>query len=1080
MNRDRNINRRKGGGGGGGGEEGPMVDNMITTTEIEDSGEQQEQQQQQSSLGIKNNNVHKTNPISSFYSSAHSVATTAATSLSSSGTTTISSLNNNNTLAAMAAGGWRTVLLSNHENDSNIEENGNNLLLQQQQQQQKKNPVHLIQNNNNVDCCSEQPPPPPPPPMSDVNIHSRSSNNNNNNDTAMGGHDPKSKVVVPKKQQIQFSSLQKLYGREKESLLLLQALERTVHVNNKKDRNDPQQQQQQHRHNIRGVANVFHEHDPNDPKLTAGAASTEVVMVSGYSGTGKSALVLQTLQQPCRERYRGCFCFGKFDLHHGGGHGRNEKEGKECGVSGRCLVPFSAISTALSRLVEEIIRDRRPRGEGEDEDHRFDELLRPKLEALFLGQQGPDEQQQLEVLRAIIPNFHLLLTERGGGGGGGDDDNMEAQQQQRGKIISTSSSSTSSTDALLRQCDMVGSAEKKAKLLLLLRLFMKEVCQVYCPVVLHLDDLQWADAASLDLLRALVLDRDITGLLVVGCYRDSDVVVDDVAAARDHHDHKLFTLFLNHLGANNNNNNGPPRPRTATTTTVAAPLPADQRRISETNDEQVRLTTISVQNLDHATIKNMLQDLLQMNSTSASNENGENNNDDADVDALARFVYTKTYGNVFFVIQFLKTLQQMELLKVSSNNNADDGGGRLEWQWDQDKIAQNKRIATADNATELMTLDIEKQLSIPARNALKIAACLGNEFEESMLVLLILKLSEERLDGDQDNWFVWDDDDSIADEDQARELLEQCVQGGFLYRQASCTPTAVAAELHHHQRQQQQQQQQVVSYRFGHDVVQEAAISLIAGGQQDLAHFHIGKVLVENLPEYVQEQNLFALVDMMNHGMKANTLKQTRSLLISLNLKAGKKSLKSSAFEAAVQYITIAVRMLGHDCWDESHYATTLDLFSTAAQAEFCNANPDRCKWYIDRALAQPQGSIQDKFRVYTCMIDYYNFYEKHSEALATSIMVIKQLGVDFGPPALLPFATVSSLLKTKRLLRDMKADDMLGLPTMKDKTKRMAMRLMDRALVRYSRFLHLVNCFPFFCSFVSLSQIAFSFDFAI
>ena len=38
-----------------------------------------------------------------------------------------------------------------------------------------------------------------------------------------------------------------------------------------------------------------------------------------------------------------------------------------------------------------------------------------------------------------------------------------------------------------------------------------------------MEDLQWADVASLDLLEVLVTDRENKGLLVVGCYRSNEI-----------------------------------------------------------------------------------------------------------------------------------------------------------------------------------------------------------------------------------------------------------------------------------------------------------------------------------------------------------------------------------------------------------------------------------------------------------------------------------------------------------------------------------------------------------------------------
>lgn len=72
-----------------------------------------------------------------------------------------------------------------------------------------------------------------------------------------------------------------------------------------------------------------------------------------------------------------------------------------------------------------------------------------------------------------------------------------------------------------------------------------------------------------------------------------------------------------------------------------------------------------------------------------------------------------------------------------------------------------------------------------------------------------------------------------------KQLLAECAERGFLYRQCAAASS------------------DAVTYKFVHDNIQEAAMLLI--GHQDLAHFYIGKVLSENLPPDIQEENLFVI-----------------------------------------------------------------------------------------------------------------------------------------------------------------------------------------------------------------------------
>jgi predicted ATPase len=867
--------------------------------------------------------------------------------------------------------------------------------------------------------------------------------------------------------QLKFSEM-KLYGRDDEIEVLDEALEQTV---------KQAAALQVNKNRI----------DVNSNQTTTRNSRTEIVMISGYAGTGKSSLARE-LETPCRKKYAGCFGYGKCEHSKSMPRHSNSSGANNNNNNPPPPMPYSVISAAFTNLVQDIllqttttttttnnsasqaagtaavaegpriIETNKATNNNDNDNNNNNTVTDSRLKELqlqltaLLGGPQPEAMGH-HVLQSIIPNLQqLLLFATTAAENGEDGMNNKTkispsyeqppqppqQQQQEEEVSSTTVTSattshveggedarmmmrasiqTTASEDVTNVAGHARSSDKdKFKLQLLLRKVTAAICQIFSPVVLVLDDLQHVDAASLDLLYALATDGDIFGLLIVGCYRDNEV----------RGSHHTLRQFLNQLAAG-----GPPQ-----TSKEHEPPAAAAAAVGD-----VRLTTISVGNLDIGSIQSMLEDLLEMKNP-------------ADAERFARVLYTKTFGNIFFVIQFLETLQQMELLTFNV--------GQFEWQWDNDAIERNM-IAT-DNVAELTTLEIENLLSRPAQNALQIAACLGSWFLESTLVVLITRMSQETEGGEegQQHVFTWEsgtaghrhvfmwESGTAADEDEVKNLLNECVQGGFLHRRV-CT-TAVDED-------------EVISYHFVHDVIQEAAISLIV--HQDFAQFHIGKVLIENLPTDEQESNLFVIVDPMNHGMKVHSLKQSRSLLIGLNLRAGKKALQSSAFEAATEYLSFCVSLLGCDCWNDENYKLSLDIFSTAAQAEFCNANLEKCKIYIDRVLAQKQRPMQDKLPVYTCLYSIYNFQEKHAEALSTCLMVFKKLGINFGPTRLLPVTTLRTMMKMKRLMRDMDANDLLNLPPMTDEGRIMAMRLLDRALVSLKNIIKANS----FCSHFSLTR---------
>jgi PAS domain S-box-containing protein len=69
----------------------------------------------------------------------------------------------------------------------------------------------------------------------------------------------------------------------------------------------------------------------------------------------------------------------------------------------------------------------------------------------------------------------------------------------------------------------VGPQEAQNRFNLVCQNFIKAISQPAHPLVLFIDDLQWADGASLSLLKTLISDEEIGHLLVLGAYRDSEV-----------------------------------------------------------------------------------------------------------------------------------------------------------------------------------------------------------------------------------------------------------------------------------------------------------------------------------------------------------------------------------------------------------------------------------------------------------------------------------------------------------------------------------------------------------------------------
>ena len=172
----------------------------------------------------------------------------------------------------------------------------------------------------------------------------------------------------------------------------------------------------------------------------------ELVLVSGYSGVGKSSVVneLQKLLVPPR----GLFASGKFDQY-------------------KRDIPYATLTQAFRSLIRPIL------AKNEEELSRWREAIREAL-----GSNG-------QLMVDLVPELKLIIGE----------------QQPVPELPPR-------------------DAQSRFQLVFhrLIGAFTREH-----PLTLFLDDLQWLDAATLDLMEDLITHPDVKNLLLIGAYRDNEV-----------------------------------------------------------------------------------------------------------------------------------------------------------------------------------------------------------------------------------------------------------------------------------------------------------------------------------------------------------------------------------------------------------------------------------------------------------------------------------------------------------------------------------------------------------------------------
>jgi predicted ATPase/serine phosphatase RsbU (regulator of sigma subunit) len=277
---------------------------------------------------------------------------------------------------------------------------------------------------------------------------------------------------------------QKLYGREEELGTLLQAFERVRQ------------------------------------------GSVELLLTSGYSGIGKSALVQEVHGPIAREG--GYFIAGKFD---------------QLSRS----VPYAPVTQALRTLVRQFL-----------------------TESI-----GILEQWRYSLHNALHPNAQILID----------------LLPELGVLLGPQPS-----------VPELGPAESQNRFIALFQSLLRVLARPNHPLVMFLDDLQWADPATLRLLQHLLLAPDCQNLLIISSYRDNEVTPSSP-----------LTLALN-----------------------------DLRR------EGVTIGEVKLEPLSRATVERMLCDTL--------NQTAEQ------IAPLVELLHERTQGNPFFLGQFLSTIHKEGLL----------------------------------------------------------------------------------------------------------------------------------------------------------------------------------------------------------------------------------------------------------------------------------------------------------------------------------------------------------------------------------------------------------------------------------
>ncbi len=296
---------------------------------------------------------------------------------------------------------------------------------------------------------------------------------------------------------------------------------------------------------------------------------------------------------------------------------------------------------------------------------------------------------------------------------------------------------------------------------------------------------------------------------------------------------------------------------------------------------------------------------------------------------LAVLVQQKTAGNPFFIIQLLTTLYETGMLEFSHEQNR--------WVWD----AAVNDIEISNNVADLLAKKI-KMLPEETLELLGLASCMGTQFDLVTLSTISSYSKSEIATG------LWS---AVLEE----LIVPQDVACSY-YRWSSDDADGVMPE--------------VGRYIFSHDRVQEAAYSLLSNEKRSRIHLETGRLLLANAKGGLTNDILFEIVNHMNYSVELVEERDERIELALLNLRAGNNAKRSTAYNAAREYYSQGIELLGEEGW-KTHLDSLFLLYRNGIECEFLNSNPEKAESMFNHAVERAPGR-RYKGELYELMIRVY------------------------------------------------------------------------------------------------------------
>ncbi|GHE97444.1 ATP-binding hybrid sensor histidine kinase/response regulator [Thalassotalea profundi] len=397
-------------------------------------------------------------------------------------------------------------------------------------------------------------------------------------------------------------------------------------------------------------------------------------------------------------------------------------------------------------------------------------------------------------------------------------------------------------------------------------------------ITLFLDDMQWSDLATIKLLEKIINHPEIKHLLLIIAYRDNEIDTFHV---------------LNHF-------------------------------LSIIDDSSTFHSHIKLKPLKANVIKQFIADTLLL--------------DASKVTSFSTAVIKKTGGNPFFTKEFLKSLQEKDLLFLDETN---------QWAWN---IPELDKLSVTDNIVDLMVARI-RRLSEFQQDILHVTACIGASAHLNIIADILHKKN-----------------------DVIMHHLKAMIEHGLI--------SAFS----------QTDNDTIETIRFVHDKIQQAAYSLERPIPKSAIHYSIAEYYLALLNKH-HDVNIFDYIEHLNNAAPLYIDQDKELLLVTYNIEAGQKALTANAYSNAFYYFEQAEQYLGNNRWN-THYLQAKQVILGKANASYLTQDFEQ----INEIYQQNQQYLSNKVeKVNLAKIQILALIAQNNmpEALSLGLSILSELGFD-------------------------------------------------------------------------------------